>query len=359
MARRYPERTALSERRSDAGARLGPGDRGPGHTGTHLASRRRSGSVTAMFVDVLSVIGGLVLLTLAADRLVVAAARLGKALGLSAVLIGAVVVGLGTSLPEMLVSGIAAARPRGLDLALGNIVGSNVANLALVLGVSVILSPIHEPRALFRREGMLVLASSALLMAFVFNGSLSTVEGIVLGAGLIGALTVMVVWARRDAQSDPGVDDLVGDESIDTTRESLFGLGSLGLTLLGAQLLVTGAEALARDIGVSEAVIGLTLVAVGTSLPELATAVAAARRNENDLVMGNLLGSNLFNALGVGAVAGIVGGGALIEDFRGPVSVMVGVTMLAGILAFTGHDNLTKREGVILLAAYPLMLLLT
>lgn len=309
-----------------------------------------------MAPDVLSVLGGLVLLTVAADRLVVSAARLGKALGLSAVLIGAVVVGLGTSLPEMLVSGIAAARPDGLDLALGNIVGSNVANLALVLGVSVIISPIHNPTIFFRREGALVLLGSILLAAFVFNGALGPVEGVVLGVGLIAALSLMVFWGRRDTNADPGVEDLVGDESINASREALFGVGSLGLTLLGARLLVSGAESLARQWGISEAVIGLTLVAIGTSLPELATAIAASRRHENDLVMGNLLGSNLFNALGVGAVAGTVGGGSLIEDFRGPVLVMVAVTLLAGILAFTGKDILTKREGIVLLVTYPLVL---
>ena len=167
----------------------------------------------------------------------------------------------------------------------------------------------------------------------------------------------MVFWGRRDAIRDPGVDDLVGVEEIKPAIEGLFGLASLGLTLLGARLLVVGAEAVARDLGVSEALIGLTLVAIGTSLPELATAIAAARRNENDLVVGNLLGSNLFNALGVGAVAGIVGGGPLAESFRGPVAVMVGITVLTGILAFWGEDNLTKREGLVLLFSYPLVLL--
>lgn len=309
-----------------------------------------------MFVDLLSVAGGLVLLTIAADRLVVAAARLGKALGLSAILIGAVVVGLGTSLPEMLVSGIAAARPGGLDLALGNIVGSNVANLGLVLGVSVLLSPIHKPRLILKREGVLVLLGSLVLAVFAWNGALGAVEGTFLGAGLVAALGLMVFWGRRDAVRDPGVDDLVGDEEIKPAIEGLFGLASLGLTLLGARLLVAGAEAVARELGVSEALIGLTLVAIGTSLPELATAVAAARRNENDLVVGNLLGSNLFNALGVGAVAGIVGGGSLAASFRGPVAVMVGITVLTGMLAFWGEDNLTKREGIILLVSYPLVL---
>jgi cation:H+ antiporter len=307
-------------------------------------------------VDVFFVLAGLVLLTVAADRLVVAAARLGKAFGLSAVLIGAVVVGLGTSLPEMLVSGIAAARPGGLDLALGNIVGSNVANLGLVLGVSVMISPIHQPRAVFKREGALVLIGSVVLGLSGFNGVLGAVEGTLLALGLVVALGLMVFWARRDATADPGVEDLIGTEVIATGTEALFGLGSLGLTLLGARLLVVGAEAVAVAMGVSEAVIGMTLVAVGTSLPELATAVAAARRHENDLVVGNLLGSNLFNAVGVGAIAGIVGDGSLVADFRGPLTAMVAVTVLTGVLAFAGEDALSRREGAVLLLCYPLVL---
>jgi cation:H+ antiporter len=150
----------------------------------------------------------------------------------------------------------------------------------------------------------------------------------------------------------------VGGESINTAREALLGIATLGLTLLGARLLVNGAESVARELGVSEAVIGLTLVAIGTSVPELATAIAAARRRENDLVIGNLLGSNLFNALGVGAVTGVIGGGPLAVSFRGPVLVMVGVTLLTGVLALTASDTLSRREGVVLLAAYPAMLLL-
>jgi cation:H+ antiporter len=309
--------------------------------------------------DVIGLLVGLVLLTFAADRLVVSAARIGKVSGLSPILIGAVVVGLGTSLPEMLVSGLAAARPGGLDLAVGNIVGSNVANLALVLGVSLLLSPIDHPRRVLRKEGVLVLLGSLLLAMLAWNDALGLAEGVVLGVGLLVVLGLMVQWARQDQEPDPGVTDLVGDDIIKPGREMVFGLGALGLTLLGAQLLVSAAETIALEFGISEAVIGLTLVALGTSLPELATAIAAARRKENDLVLGNLLGSNLFNALGVGAVAGVVGGGAFVDSFRGPLAIMVGVTALTGILAFTGPDKLTRREGAVLLIAYPVMLALT
>lgn len=307
-------------------------------------------------VAVVQVLAGLLLLTFAADRLVLAAARLSRLWGLSPILIGAVVVGLGTSLPEMLVSGLAAARPAGMDLALGNIVGSNVANLSLVLGTSVILSPIAGQRLVLKREGRLMFLGSVLLVGLAWNNRLGIVEGVVLGSSLFLALGLMTYWSRIGGNGDVAaeVDDLTGSEAVRPGLEVVLGMASLGLTLLGARLLVAGAEEIAQELGISEAVIGLTLVAIGTSLPELATALAAARRNENDLVLGNVLGSNLFNALGVGGVAGIVGNGAFAEDFHGPLLAMLGVSLLAGFLAVIG-DRLDRWQGLVLLATYPLV----
>lgn len=306
--------------------------------------------------SVLFVVGGLVLLTFAADRLVLAAARLSRLSGLSPVLIGAVVVGLGTSLPEMLVSGLAAAEPDGMDLALGNIVGSNVANIALVLGLSVVLSPIVGQGRILRREGGLMLIGMAMLAWSTWDGGLSLGEGVGLGLGLLVALALLVVWSRQDG-ADIDLDEIGRTEDIRPGTEVLFGVGSLGVTLLGAQLLVTGAEEVALQLGVSEALIGLTLVAVGTSLPELATALAAARRGENDLVLGNVLGSNLFNALGVGGVAGIVGNGTFTADFRPSLIAMMAIALLAGLLAVIGN-RLDRWQGAVLIACYPVLLLL-
>ncbi len=308
--------------------------------------------------DVLFILAGFALLTFAADRLVVAAARLAAKFGLSTVLIGAVVVGLGTSLPEMLVSGVAAARPGGLDFALGNIVGSNVANLALVLGVSAWISPIARQPRTITREGGLMLVASLLLTGLAFNNTLNRAEGFILAFGLVGALTLIVHWSRTGAVADLEleVSELTDTGDIDTRREALMAVLSLSLTLLGADLLVRGARAVAETIGISDAVISLTLVAIGTSLPELATAVAAARRNENDLVLGNVLGSNIFNALGVGGVAAIIGNSATQESFQRPLLTMIAVTLLTGALALT-TKSLGRREGLILLVSYPLILL--
>jgi cation:H+ antiporter len=310
-----------------------------------------------MVTDILFILAGFALLSFAADRLVVAAARLAAKFGLSTVLIGAVVVGLGTSLPEMLVSGLAAARPGGTDFALGNIVGSNVANLALVLGVSALISPIARQPRTITREGGLMLLGSVLLAGLAFDNTLSRAEGAILAVGLVGALAIIVHWSRTGAVADLELTEEIHDTSnINTGREALLAIVSLSLTLLGADLLVRGARAVAETIGISDAVISLTLVAIGTSLPELATAVAAARRNENDLVLGNVLGSNIFNALGVGGVAGMVGNSSTAASFQRPLIVMLAVTVLTGVLALS-TKALGRREGIILLITYPLILL--
>ena len=301
-----------------------------------------------MLSDLLFILAGFALLSFAADRLVVAAARLAAKFGLSTVLIGAVVVGLGTSLPEMLVSGLAAARPGGIDFALGNIVGSNVANLALVLGVSALISPIARQPRTITREGGLMLLGSVLMAGLAFNNTLSRAEGAILVVGLVGALALIVHWSRTGAVADLDLEEELHETAdINTGREAFLAIVSLSLTLLGADLLVRGARAVAETIGISDAVISLTLVAIGTSLPELATAIAAARRNENDLVLGNVLGSNIFNALGVGGVAGLVGNAATDVSFQRPLLVMLAVTVLTGVLALT-TKALGRREGAIL-----------
>lgn len=309
-------------------------------------------SLTSIF----QVVAGLILLTLAADRLVLAAARLSKRSGLSPVLIGAVVVGLGTSLPEMLVSGLAAAEPGGMDLALGNIVGSNVANIGLVLGLSVVMSPILGQGKVLKREGGLMFLGMAALTVFAWDGDLTTAEGVALGVGLLIALGLLVAWSQNDG-ADIDMDEIGSISEIRPRVEMLFGIGSLGVTLLGAQLLVTGAETVALDLGVSEAIIGLTLVAIGTSLPELATALAAARRRENDLVLGNVLGSNLFNALGVGGVTGIVGNSSFAVSFNPSLLAMLGVALLAGLLAAIGN-RLDRWQGAVLIVSYPALVML-
>ncbi len=299
------------------------------------------------------VVVGLVMLTVAADRFVVAAARLSRIWGLSPVLIGALVLGMGTSAPELLVGILAAAQDR-LDLAIGSVVGSNVANVTLVLGVITLAAPLAGHVRTLRREGLLMLASVLLLATLARRGGLLRPSGLLLLAAMGGAALLLVRWARRDTVAAPLV--LAELEKLTAgrfsgRRESIIAVVTLLTTLAGAQLLVTGAGDVAQRLDISEGFIGLTLVAVGTSLPELATGIAAARRREQDLVVGNVLGSNLFNSLTVAGASALAGPGALEGDFGPAMAWMVVVSAVAGVLAFTSN-KLVRWEGAVLVVAY-------
>ncbi len=299
------------------------------------------------------VVVGLVMLTVAADRFVVAAARLSRLWGLSPVLIGALVLGMGTSAPELLV-GILAATQGRLDLAVGSVVGSNVANVTLVLGVITLAAPLRGHVRTLRREGLLMLGSVLLLGALARDGQLLRPSGLLLLVAMMGATLLLVRWARRDTAAVPLVLaelDKLTTGRFSSRRESAVAVTTLLLTLAGAQLLVNGAADVAQRLDVSEGFIGLTLVAVGTSLPELATGIAAARRQEQDLVVGNVLGSNLFNSLTVAGAAALAGPGALVGDFGSAIVWMVVVSAVAGLLAFTSN-RLVRWEGAVLVLAY-------
>ncbi|NQV05851.1 calcium/sodium antiporter [bacterium] len=322
-------------------------------------------------------LSGLILLTLAADRFVLSAARMSRVWGMSPILIGALVVGLGTSAPELLVSSLAAARGQ-IDIAAGNVVGSNVANLTLVLGATALVRPIVSRVRTIRREGGLMLGATILLAVFLWDLRIGRVEGVILAVCMIGVALVMVYWARSDpdeasaddyedlpdepdeerilvVESDEvaGADEEPSDfkSYVSSGREIAFGLGALALTLFGADLLVRGATRMADELGITAAFVGLVIVSVGTSLPELATALSAARRGETDLVLGNVLGSNLFNSLMVMGAAGAIGPGAIGGEFRSAIVFMIGASAVAGFLALTGR-RLDRWEGAVLLAGF-------
>lgn len=312
-----------------------------------------------MVTAIALIVGGLILLTGAADRFVLSAARLARAWGVSPILIGALIVGMGTSAPEFIVSVIGGSE--SFDLAMGNIIGSNVSNLTLVLGASVLVSPIAGQRRILRREGLLMVFAVALFTALLWNGDLTRTDGIVLAVGMVVAALLLMQWARRDSadgilgeegDEDGEENDLVDDGGeISIRREVVMGLLTLITMIIGANLLKDGALDLARIIGMSEGFVGLSIVAIGTSLPELATAVSAARRRQNDLVVGNLLGSNLFNSLAVAGGVGLIQPGVAAEPFLVLTLVMLGVAMFSGILTFTGN-RLVRAEGLVLLAVF-------
>jgi cation:H+ antiporter len=301
----------------------------------------------------LALIAGVVLLAVAADQFVVGAARLAAALRVPLLVIGVVLVGFGTSLPEGLVSGLAAARGE-MAVALGNVVGSNVANLSLLLGIGALISPIAVSSTVVRREWPLTLGSAGLL-AVVAGGSLSRAEGVVLLCAMAAALGWIVLAGRAAVPGDPlagDVGEFVG-EAPRLLLESIRAVLGLAGTLAGSQALLWGALRIAEEFSLASGFVGATLVAVGTSLPELVTVVQSARRRESDLIVGNLLGSNLFNSLAVAGTAAVIGNAPVGDRSLTFDATLVGVglTVLAGVFLIT-ERRVTRAEAVVLLLIY-------
>ena len=307
-----------------------------------------------MIVNILFVGVGLVLLAKAADQFVLGAARIALVLRISAVVVGAVVVGFGTSAPEMLVSGVAAWQGDA-EVGIGNIVGSNVANLTLVLGAAVLIIPIGVSGSVLRKETPLMVAS-VLLFGWFVQGGITPVEAAILLLALLVALAILIKTgsATPDPELEREVAEFASRAHMPRLRtEVLRTLAGLAGTVVGAQLLVTGAVEIADEWGLSGGFVGFTLVAIGTSVPELVTAVAAARAGEPDLIIGNLLGSNLFNSLAVGAVL-VLAGSAELDAPRllgVGVGAMVAVALGVWLLMLTGR-RLSRWEGAFLLLVY-------
>ena len=293
---------------------------------------------------------GIALLARSANAFVDGAASLASSARVSPVLVGTVIVGFGTSAPELLVSTIAAG-DGDLDLGIGNIVGSNVANLTLVLGSAALIVPLLVTRGLLVREAPLSLLS-VLLFAYLTVNGLERWEGVLLLVALCAALTWVIAGgmgdsrnARRNGADGSGRAILLGD--VVQTAVGLVG------TIVGAQLLVWGASGLADEVGLSGGFVGFTLVAVGTSLPELVTVLVAARRGATELLLGNLLGSNMFNSLAVGGAIALIRPGPILDaglqDVGVIVMVLVAVVVLVSMVAL---QRIHRIEGVALLTAW-------
>ncbi len=297
-----------------------------------------------MIAAALLIGAGLVLLTAGADRMVLAAARLSRARGLSPVLVGALVVGLGTSVPELLVSAIASVRG-DLDLAIGNIVGSNASNVTLVLGSAALVAPLVARSRVLAREGVAMLAALGALTVVLWDLEVSRAEGAGLAAGMVVAAVLLVHWSD-------GADAPEASEAVTVgRREAVVGGAARLATLAGADVLVRGAERLVEAASLESGFVGLVVVAVGTSLPELATSVAATRRGEAGLVVGNVIGSNLFNSLAVAGVAGLFGPGPVDGEFRVALLWMLAAVAAAAVFVATGR-RLVRREAVVLLGLF-------
>ncbi|MFN3823354.1 MAG: calcium/sodium antiporter [Pseudorhodobacter sp.] len=307
-----------------------------------------------MVSDLLFVVGGLVLLVLAGDALVRGAVNLSLRLGIPALVVGLTVVAFGTSAPELLVS-VQAVRLGAPDIALGNVVGSNIANILLVLGVPALIATIHSAGLGLGRGFVTMLAATALFIVVSLFGPITWKHALILLVGLVLMLwdNYRTAMAHRASEAANGTEDLEGaDPSMAWWKIICFlVVGLIGLPL-GADFLVDGASNIARAMGISEMVIGLTLVAVGTSLPELATSVIAAFKKQAEVAMGNVIGSNVFNLLGIIGVAGLVGPIPVPEAMLGrDLWVMAGVSLLL-VPFLLGRFNITRGVGVLFLLGY-------
>ena len=313
-----------------------------------------------MLLAIVAIIVGLAVLVWSADKFVDGAVGVAEFCGMSTLLIGMVVVGFGTSAPELTVSVISASQGNP-ELALGNAYGSNIANIALILGATALISPILMQRSVLRGDLPILLAVSVLSIILVWDGSVARWNGILL---LIVFTAAMAYSIRRELKKVKLEKSESPSDNADTAEPKKVSLGKsvfwlvLGLVLLvvSSRALVWGAVEIARTLGVSDLLIGLTIVAIGTSLPELASSIAAARKGENDLALGNIIGSNLFNTLAVVGLAAIVSPMDAIEKavtYR-DMPLMIALTVALIVLGFRrkGDGRLNRIAGAILLAVY-------
>jgi cation:H+ antiporter len=309
-----------------------------------------------MFVNIIEIVGGLALLIWGADRFVHAAAAGARTLGVPPLMIGLTIVAFATSSPEILVSVIAALRGEP-GLAFGNAIGSNIVNIGLVLGCTAMLKPIQLRSATLRREMPALLAVSLLTVSLFLDTFLSRIDGLVMLTGLV----IVMIWLARLGMRSAANDPLIGDYEAEIPKHvsmktaAIWFVIGLGTLLVGAFLLVEGAIDVARILGVSEVVIGITLVALGTSLPELAVSIVSVMKNEHGLAIGNIVGSNIFNLLAVIGIAATIAPAAVAPSVLSlHIFVMVAFTLVLFAMTYDydGKSELSRLEGFALLVAY-------
>jgi cation:H+ antiporter len=306
------------------------------------------------FLPWIATAAGIVFLFAGGEGLVRGAVGLAGGLGVPPLVVGLTVVGFGTSAPELVVS-LGAALDGAPDLAVGNVIGSNIANILLILGVSAAITPLAVQSRVFRRDGVVMLAAFVALVALAQTGEVARWAGVLLVAGLAAFLGHAFVSGRRDAAEAAAYAaeaEELAEAGMSLRRALVYTAVGIVILVAGAELLVTGATDIARAFGVPEAVIGLTLVAVGTSLPELATSVVAALRKHTDVAVGNVVGSNIFNVFGILGVTAVVSplpvAGRLASV---DVWVMLGIGLAAMVALRTGW-RVSRPEGLVALVLY-------
>ena len=308
-----------------------------------------------MILNYLGILAGLVLLVYGADRFVEGAANIAHYLGMPPLLIGLTIVGMATSAPEVLI-GIVAALEGKTEIAIGNAIGSNIANIGLVLGITVILMPVTVASQTLKREFFIMMLAIALALGLMWDQTLSHLDAILLLIGFIAAILSAIVLSKKTAQTDPLLSEFESELPQNSNIGKsifMFFLG-LGLLLGGANLLVECAVIVAKHYGLSDLVIGLTIIAIGTSLPELAASITAVKKNEAGIAIGNVIGSNMFNMLAVIGISAMIHASdfdhlVLVRDFP----VMIGMTLLMGGMIFIyGSGKFNRVEGSILFLGF-------
>jgi len=307
-----------------------------------------------VLLPILAIILGIVLLLWSADRFVEGAAAVAGHLGLPSLVIGMVIVGFGTSAPEIVVS-IMAALDGNPDLALGNALGSNIYNIGLIISVTALIVPIAVHSTIIRRELPLLLGFGALAGVLFWNGQLSRLESLLLLLGFF-ALMGWTIWTALRGKEDPlaaETEQELSSHAMTLGRAIVWLVVGLTLLLVSSRMLVWGAVSVASALGVSDLIIGLTIVALGTSLPELASSIAAVRKGEHDIAMGNVVGSCMFNLLAVVGIAGVIApmetlsADIMLRDW--PVMMAMVVSLFVMGYGFRGEGRINRIEASMLL----------
>ena len=318
-----------------------------------------------MLMSWLAVLGGLILLVWSAERFVHGAAGLAGNLGVSPLIIGMTIMGFGTSAPEMLVSGMAAFNGNPA-MGIGNALGSNIANIAMVLGATALIVPLSVDSRILRREYPMLFAVTLLAGGLMLDGELGTLDGSILLTSTV-LLVIWMIWMGKQPApasanvgtptTDPLTSEFESEIPTDMTTGWAIFWAVLGLVILvlSSKLLVWGAVNIAHDLGISDLVIGLTIIAIGTSLPELAATMMSALKGEDDMAVGNIIGSNMFNLLAVLALPGLIAPSVLEpavlqRDF--PVVVALTIALFLMAYGFKGPGRINRLEGGLLLAGF-------
>ncbi len=308
-----------------------------------------------MLIDCLAIIAGFILLIWSADRFISGAAAVADHMNVSPLIIGLTIVGFGTSAPEMLVAAFASLGGNP-GMAIGNAIGSNITNIALVLGVTALIMPIAVHSGIIKKELPMLMIAMILMLVLILDDHLGRTDGIL----LVGALVLLMWWILREAMQ--GKDDRLEQEykeelpqDMPMSRAIFWLVVGMALLLASSKLLVWGAVHIATEFGISDLVIGLTIIAIGTSLPELAASIASAMKNEHDIAIGNVVGSNMFNTLAVLGIPGILAPAELpagLMDRDIPVVFILTIALFIMAYGFRGPGRINRFEGGVLFCGF-------